>query len=1061
MATDSTPSRDDQAFDPAVYCPEQVPDADCLDRGPEEPPESRFVLLRSGGRRSLVISEEDRRIWKLCDGKRTVNDICERYLSQHRTLVLTRVYSLIQRLWQHHFLTSAPHISPVREAPPFWLWRLNPTGWLRLPVPGSHLLARLLGLAFRPLPLHNLGGMIVVAALIVLGLIAFGNLPDQAQYPLLKISSSYLVPIFGEVRESYLTGLLLLVILHLLFSFLHALAKGAMEAAETRHESPLSIQLNYGVPVFSYPARWAVMLPQRRRLLVQAAGLILELFLAAIGSMVLFISAPRGWSSELIYTGTCMLYLRAFLHLSPLPGSAFPEILCSLSNVSRFRERALGFFRHSFTRALSGDINLAVEHKFYIAFNLISVFWLGLAAVFSLALLTTNISVVSNLSYVFNHAQDLQQMAASNELTDAAHELLILAEARYLLAALFLLFVCLILTSLGLAVAWAFYVLGRYLQNQAILQRPTFLVTAGLSLVIVVLAGLIFLVQQNLLQVQHGMQLLHGLTYVVGLGGALFVAYRIKHLGRSWLGAKFASLCLAVLGTTLSLYFEVHLPGNHQPVVILQSLTLAMLAVAMVTSFGSRLHLGAFRGTDLFLPELAILMGGIVTAVGAVRAIGGQAHIISGAVDNNRFVGISLILLGIFVTHRVLRRFEVSLDSLAVDLSKDDEARALKRIIAFVLEAVSRLVSSKFGEEALSAMEGRINKGRDSLEFTFASIHVQEDCSADEIGRIYAERFQMVHRVIATIYGERLADDVFDRSFGLLHWECKDIANHYLFPGSTWEGKYQEKPELDGLKRSRLVENISIFKELSGNERQLLVRHSTACQFAAGELIVEQGQDGETCYILVKGEVQVEERGSTGDTCIVAFLHDGDFFGESALLTDAPRLASVRATTDCQLLAISRHDFSRFADRHSEMVHRVRDRLYNLRALLNIPLFGDLTPSLLRVVLPRIRAAHYEPGDDIITQGDTGKEMYLIKSGTVEVLIRQGEQEATICELGPTEYFGEIALLREIPRTATVRSISRTELLVLDKQDFLALADQSRLFAQTMEIIGSRRLRNG
>jgi NADH:ubiquinone reductase (H+-translocating) len=101
--------------------------------------------------------------------------------------------------------------------------------------------------------------------------------------------------------------------------------------------------------------------------------------------------------------------------------------------------------------------------------------------------------------------------------------------------------------------------------------------------------------------------------------------------------------------------------------------------------------------------------------------------------------------------------------------------------------------------------------------------------------------------------------------------------------------------------------------------------------------------------------------------------------------------------------------------------------------------------------------AHYEPGEIVFNEGDSGDSLYMILSGQVEVLKRFGSETKVVRTLGPGEYFGEMALLGRHPRSAGTRALSALDLLVLPGSDFSALADGLTEFRSEFEEIARRR----
>jgi hypothetical protein len=98
-----------------------------------------------------------------------------------------------------------------------------------------------------------------------------------------------------------------------------------------------------------------------------------------------------------------------------------------------------------------------------------------------------------------------------------------------------------------------------------------------------------------------------------------------------------------------------------------------------------------------------------------------------------------------------------------------------------------------------------------------------------------------------------------------------------------------------------------------------------------------------------------------------------------------------------------------------------------------LPLFAALGPREVELLAQQLRPVDVAAGDAVITEGDVGDSFYVIESGAAEVT-HEGRH---IRSLADGDYFGEIALLRAVPRTATVTARTPMTLLSLDRQTFL------------------------
>jgi CRP/FNR family cyclic AMP-dependent transcriptional regulator len=123
-----------------------------------------------------------------------------------------------------------------------------------------------------------------------------------------------------------------------------------------------------------------------------------------------------------------------------------------------------------------------------------------------------------------------------------------------------------------------------------------------------------------------------------------------------------------------------------------------------------------------------------------------------------------------------------------------------------------------------------------------------------------------------------------------------------------------------------------------------------------------------------------------------------------------------------------------------------------LSALRGVPLFDGLTKPQLRKLLRVLHERVYDRDEIIFREGRLGAGMYVIRAGSVRIVITLGSgEERLVAELGPGQFFGEMALLEETPRSATCVASERTELLGFFQPDLDALIERdSRLGSRVL-----------
>jgi ABC-type lipoprotein export system ATPase subunit/CRP-like cAMP-binding protein len=188
--------------------------------------------------------------------------------------------------------------------------------------------------------------------------------------------------------------------------------------------------------------------------------------------------------------------------------------------------------------------------------------------------------------------------------------------------------------------------------------------------------------------------------------------------------------------------------------------------------------------------------------------------------------------------------------------------------------------------------------------------------------------------------------------------------------------------------------------------------------------IVRQGETGDKFYVLLEGKADVLLNSPGRGQILVGQLHPGNYFGEMALLGNGIRAATVKAASDSEATVIAL-DNATFNDLISDS-RQLREELSHIveqRATANqVQMLAALKPDALNQPVQGTRRRTFAPGELIIRAGELGQSFYIIEDGVVDVLVRNSDnQEVIVNQLKRGQYFGEMALLGDRRRTATVR----------------------------------------
>lgn len=234
-------------------------------------------------------------------------------------------------------------------------------------------------------------------------------------------------------------------------------------------------------------------------------------------------------------------------------------------------------------------------------------------------------------------------------------------------------------------------------------------------------------------------------------------------------------------------------------------------------------------------------------------------------------------------------------------------------------------------------------------------------------------------------------------------------------------------------RRLAALERCDSAAMLTDEQRRALAERAEEVTYPSGFDVVVQGEAGDDYYIVMEGTAEAIDEG--GPTLLQRYGPGGSF-GTYALIYHALRAATVRAATDLRLLRIDRPTFDLFLAPRLILQERLAALADERRILAGIPLFATLSPQDLDLLLPRLIAERYDPGAVIIRQGERGEHFYIVKSGAVEVIDEGQTPPRRLNVLGHGDYFGEIALLLDRARIATVRALVEVGVWRLSRTDF-------------------------
>ena len=981
----------------------------------------------------LKLDERDYYLWSLMDGSYSIKDLVVADFTKSGSIAFARVSDLVTQLRAASFLTDKPAniysqiaLRDEKRSPSYWvtsLWKAflqKEMALNRIDGVLTKLYQRVFWVFFtKP-------ALLTYPLLSAVGLGLFIFTVAERTYPLLRTG--------GDV----VLGLLTFLLANAITVTVHESAHAFTTKHYGRRVNGGGLLVYFGSLAFFIDTMDMWMEPKRSRIAVSWAGPYSGLIL---GSVCMLVVAATGFDNTLLNAILFKIAFWAFvmgalMNMNPLLEWDAYFILMDWLEIPALRRRSMQFVRRNLVNKIVTRSPFSGEERIFAVFGTMALVYTMLVLGVVLYLWQTRVSGLLGLfgGWIL----------------------------WVLVAVIFIAVGTPVVLGLGIvlhrSLQWGY----RWAYQNLFMGRP------GNQVAALAITAISLAVPASFLGGSES-QVYAAIAGALMLGVAVVLATRVAP---SYLGSQLQWLFLSLPWlAALLLVASVLMPfdgadgssGWGRPVANLLAHGVVPIVLLLSVVFLAPTLL-SFTRTILQGAWSLLVIGVGCLLLGSAVAFGTSGEGWDTSVRTLDLLGYGLLAGALFLIHQRLRALRPEHPGGLVSEAISDAER-LSSAMRFLVEGALEQFVQTHGRRALRTLEDQFNAASRlgsgvSLSITNGRVSYSGQAGLLERSQDYATALSRLLTINSRMAGRRFVEGQLRGLYRLMPWEEREIGDEHLFFRIDLMSGIHRAFSSTKSTNFDLLRGAPIFSGLADEDIRAISERVGTNTFSKGKEIIRQGDPGRTFFLVESGTVEVWVEDMDGVDFMVSELTKGDYFGERSLLNDAPRAATCRAKTKVSVLSLDAEDFEVLVSRSFQVGAEVDQAIQRVELLMTMPVFSEIATPRVQRITAMLTAESHPAGTTIIQQGDVGDKFYVVQSGVVEVRLKaEGEQEeTTVGRLGRGEYFGEIALLMKVARTASVVAETDVELLALDNSAFDEMVKNYLQSSRGLEQVSSRRL---